>query len=63
MQTPPERAALELADLELDESTVLGHRLFKSFHKLRLKRHREQLIAMAEQLVEAEERCPEGPDG
>ncbi len=54
---PPERAALEL-----DETTILGHRLLKSFHKLRLKRHRKQLIAMAEWLVEEEEKYPAEPD-
>ncbi len=56
-QMPPERAALEL-----DETTILGHRLLKSFHKLRLKRHRKQLIAMAEWLVEEEEKYPAEPD-
>ena len=49
------------AVLEADEATILGHRLLKSFHKLRLKRHREQLIALAELLAEEEEKCPEGP--
>lgn len=48
------------AALEADEATILGHRLLKSFHKLRLKRHREQLIVLAEQLVEEEERYPAG---
>ncbi len=49
--------------LEVDEATLLGHRLLKAFHKLRLKRHREQLIALAERLVEDEERYPAGPGG
>jgi hypothetical protein len=53
---PPKHAALEV-----DEATVLGHRLLKSFHKLRSTRHREQLIALAERLAEDEERCPAEP--
>ena len=56
MQMPPKHAALEA-----DEATVLGHRLLKSFHKLRSTRHREQLIALAERLAEDEERCPAEP--
>lgn len=28
--------------LEVDEATLLGHRLLKAFHRLRLTRHREQ---------------------
>jgi hypothetical protein len=55
---PPKHAALEA-----DEATVLGHRLLKSFHKLRSTRHREQLIALAERLAEDEERCPAEPGG
>jgi len=50
-----------LAALKADEATVLGHRLLKSFHKLRVTRHREQLIALAELLLEEEEKCPAGP--
>jgi hypothetical protein len=53
---PPKYAALEA-----DEATILGHRLLKFFHRLRLKRHREQLIALAELLAEEEERYPEAP--
>jgi hypothetical protein len=55
-QMPP-----RLAAVKADEATVLGHRLLQSFHKLRLTRHREQLIALAELLVEEEERCPVEP--
>jgi hypothetical protein len=53
----------KLAVLTADEATVLGHRLLKSFHKLRLKQHREQIIALAERLVEHEERYPAEPGG
>jgi hypothetical protein len=55
-QMPPGFAAVTA-----DEATVLGHRLLKSFQKLRLTRHREQLIALAESLVAEEERYPAGP--
>jgi hypothetical protein len=51
----------QLAVLKADEATVLGHRLLKSFHKLRVRRHREQLIALAELLLEQEERSPAEP--
>jgi hypothetical protein len=51
----------QLAAVKADEATVLGHRLLKSFHKLRATRHREQLIALAEQLVEEEQKCPAEP--
>jgi hypothetical protein len=50
-----------LAAVKADEATVLGHRLLKSFHKLRVTRHREQLIALAELLVQQEEKCPAEP--
>lgn len=50
-----------LAAVTADEATVLGHRLLKSFQKLRLTRHREQLIALAESLLAEEERYPAGP--
>jgi hypothetical protein len=51
----------ELAALKADEATILGHRLLKSFHKLRVTRHREQLIALAESLLQAEEKYPAEP--
>ena len=57
-QMPPKPAMLTA-----DEATVLGHRLLKSFHKLRSTRHREQIIALAERLVEDEERHPAEPAG
>ena len=50
-----------LAAVKADEATVLGHRLLQSFHQLRLTRHREQLIALAEALVEEERKCPAEP--
>jgi len=53
----------KLSALTADEATVLGHRLLKSFHKLRSTLHREQLIALAERLVEDEERHPAEPAG
>ena len=56
----PREMPPKLAAAKADEATVLGHRLLKSFHKLRLTRHREQLIALAELLVE-EEKCPAEP--
>jgi hypothetical protein len=55
-QMPPKIVAVKA-----DEATILGHRLLKSFHKLRATRHREQLIALAELLVEEEERYPAEP--
>ncbi|WP_407157959.1 hypothetical protein [Bradyrhizobium sp. STM 3557] len=44
--------------MKADEATILGHRLLKSFHKLRVTRHREQLIALAETLLQEEEKYP-----
>jgi hypothetical protein len=52
-QMPPKPAALQA-----DEATILGHRLLKYFHKLRVTRHREQLIALAELLLVEEETTP-----
>jgi hypothetical protein len=49
MQMPPKYAALNA-----DERTAAGLRLLKSFLKLRVKPHRDQLIAFAERLVEEE---------
>jgi hypothetical protein len=48
----------ELATLKIDEDTAFGLRLMRSFLKLRERRHHEELIALAEQLVEEEQRCP-----
>jgi hypothetical protein len=46
---PPRFAALNA-----DERTIAGLRLLKSFLKLRVKPHCDQLIAFAERLVEEE---------
>lgn len=53
----------KLGAMTADEATVLGHRLLTSFHRLRLRRHREQIIALAERLAEEEEKYPEGSGG
>ena len=50
-----------LAALMGDETTVFGLRLMKVFVKLRSRAHREQLIALAEQLVEEEAKDPAAP--
>lgn len=51
----------KLAALKADETTAFGLRLMKSFLALRSKRHREELIAFAERLVEEERREPAEP--
>ena len=51
----------KLAALKADETTTFGLRLMRSFLALRSKRHREELIAYAERLVEEEERAPAEP--
>jgi len=51
----------QLAAVKADEATVLGHRLLKLFYTLRMTRHREQLIALAEALVKEEDKCSAGP--
>jgi hypothetical protein len=51
----------KLAALKADETTALGLRLMKSFLALRSKRHREELVALAERLLEEERRAPAGP--
>ncbi|HZR85602.1 MAG TPA: hypothetical protein VFB02_02305 [Bradyrhizobium sp.] len=48
----------KLAALKADETTAFGLRLMKSFLALRSKRHREELIAHAERLLEEEEKAP-----
>jgi hypothetical protein len=57
----PREMPPQLAALKADEATILGHRLLKSFHKLRVTRHREQLIALAESLLREEEKSPAKP--
>ena len=51
----------KLAALQTDETTAFGLRLLKSFLKLRERRHRDELLALAERLVQEEARCPAGP--
>jgi hypothetical protein len=45
----------KLAALRVDETTMFGLRLMKSFLKLRERAHRSELVAFAERLVEKEE--------
>ena len=56
VQVPP-----KLALLNADETTAIGLRLMKCFLTLRSQRHREELIALAEQLVREEEKLPAEP--
>ena len=51
----------KLAALKADETTAFGLRLMKSFLALRSRRHRAELIAFAERLVEEERRAPVEP--
>ena len=51
----------KLAALKADEATAFGLRLMKSFLALRSRRHREELIAFAERLVEKEQTAPAEP--
>jgi hypothetical protein len=53
---PPESAALKG-----DEVTISGLRLIKSFLQLRNSAHREELIALAERLMEQESKFPAAP--
>jgi len=46
----------QLALLNADETTAVGLRLLKCFLVLRDRRHREELIALAERLVREEEK-------
>jgi hypothetical protein len=50
-----------LVALNVDETTVVGLRLMKCFLTLRERRHREQLLALAERLVKEEEKAPAEP--
>ena len=56
IQMPP-----KFAGLNADEMTALGLRLMKCFLTLRDRRHRQELIALAERLVKEEERMPAEP--
>ena len=51
----------KLVALNADETTAVGLRLMKCFLTLRDRRHRQELIALAEQLVKEEERMPAEP--
>jgi hypothetical protein len=57
IQMPP-----KLAFLMPDEMTAAGLRLIKAFFKLRSRLHREELIALAERLVEQEAKSPSESD-
>jgi hypothetical protein len=46
------------AALSADETTVFGLRLMRNFLRLRERRHREEIIALAERLAIEEEKCP-----
>jgi hypothetical protein len=46
----------KLTALQTDETTAFGLRLMRSFLKLRDRAHRSELIALAERLVEKEEK-------
>jgi hypothetical protein len=51
----------KLAALKTDEATASGLRLMRSFLKLRERRHRDELIALAERLVKEEHKHPLEP--
>jgi hypothetical protein len=51
---------LDLPDA--DETTGVGLRLMKCFLTLRSRRNREELVALAEQLVRKEKMSPESAD-
>ena len=52
---------LKLAALKTDEATASGLRLMRSFLRLRERQHRDELIALAERLVEEEQKHPAEP--
>ena len=47
----------KLEALNADETTTFGLRLMRNFLKLRDRRHREELIALAARLASEEEKC------
>jgi hypothetical protein len=51
----------KLAMLKGDEATIFGLRLMKSFLKLKSRARREELIALAERLVQEESKHPVEP--
>jgi hypothetical protein len=52
----------KLAALKGDESTVFGLRLMRCFFRLRSRAHRNELMALAERLLEEESKYPAEPD-
>jgi hypothetical protein len=56
IEMPPKPAAMET-----DETTASSLRLMRSFLRLREQRHRDEVIALAERLVEEERRYPVEP--
>lgn len=50
-------------ELQTDETTIGALRLVKCFFKLRSKSHREELIMLAEQMLEKESKVPVEPGG
>ena len=54
----PNQIPSKLEALNADEMTAFGLRLMRNFLRLRDKRHREELIALAERLANEEEKCP-----
>jgi hypothetical protein len=52
----------QLALLNTDEATAVGLRLLKCFLLLRERRHREELLALAERLIGEEEKTPAQTD-
>ena len=53
----PNQMPSKLEALNADETTAFGLRLMRNFLRLRERRHREELIALAERLVNEEEKC------
>jgi hypothetical protein len=51
----------KLTALQTDETTTFGLRLMKCFLRLRDRAHRSELVALAERLVEKEERVSVEP--
>jgi hypothetical protein len=51
----------KLAALKTDAATASGLRLMRSFLKLRKRQHRDELIALAERLVEEERKSSVEP--
>jgi hypothetical protein len=53
---------LDFATLKIEEETAFGLRLMRSFLRFRARRHHEELIALAERLVEEEQGYPAEPE-